>query len=458
MRVVIVGAGIGGISSALLLKKRGFEVVVVEKNDTPGGRARYFQQGEFKFDMGPSWYLMPEVFQDFFSSLGEEGHPVIKVEPKVRIDQGKLGEKGESITFYKDERGEELQRYLEDTKFMYELSKKFIRKEMTVLDFLDRDILSNVSRFPIFETLDRFNSRYFKEEIMMKSMGFSSVFLGGSPYKIPAIYAMINYSIFAQGVYYPEGGFEGYVKRLYNLARRMGVEFKFNSPVNKVKVEDKKVVAVYSGEERIEGDVFLFNMDYHYADNLLPEPTVEWSGRKLAPSSILAFLGVKGEVNLPHHTVVVNGDWRDHFSSIEERRLPSIENMSYYVSYRRATDDKLMGQDLVILIPVAPGLRKESSLVDAALKDLTVKSESKFEVKYMRTYGPEDFSQDYNAYLGTSFGLAHTLDQTGPFRMPMRNKRYRNLFYVGQYTQPGIGVPMVTLSAMIVSKKISESF
>ncbi|BCS93509.1 phytoene desaturase family protein [Metallosphaera javensis (ex Sakai et al. 2022)] len=456
MRAVIVGGGIGGLSTALLLRGKFEEVVVVEKNSTVGGRARSFRAGEFKFDMGPSWYLMPEVFERFFREIGENPHPVVRVNPLVRVDSGKLGERGESVTFH--EIAEEMRDYLEDTGYMYEVAmRKFLNKEMTILDFLDREVLSNLGRIPLWESLDRFNSRYFRTDLMRKAMGFSSVFLGGSPFNTPAVYAMVNYTIYGQGVYYPKGGFEGYVDNLYQMCRRAGIEFRLNSPVTRVKVEDRRVMSVITPDGEVEGDVFVFNMDYHYADTLLPDEFQverEWWRKKLAPSAILGYLGVEGEINLPHHTVIVNGDWADHFRSLEERRLPTPENMSYYVSYRRATDDNLLGRDLVILIPVAPGVNTKEELVKIALRDLEIKTGSKIQVKYSRIYGPEDFVRDYNAYQGTAFGLSHTLDQTGPFRLPMKNRKLRNLYYVGQYTQPGIGVPMVTLSSILVRDRI----
>jgi len=455
MKVVIVGAGIGGLSTAILLRKKGLDVVLLEKNDTPGGRARYFSVEVYKFDMGPSWYLMPEVFEEFFLTIGENPHPTVRVNPIVKVIEGKFLEKEyREITFFYGDKVDE--RYLEEVKMFYDFSKKFIKREMTYKDFLDKEI---IKYFPkLLESLDSFNSRYFKDSLMRKAMGFSSVFVGGSPFKVPAVYAMINYAIYGQGVFYPKDGFEGYVKRLYEIATKAGVEFKFNFSVDKVKVKEGKVIEVLAGDRSEKGDVFIFNMDYLYADSLLPyEYRVTWKRRlKLAPSAILAYLGIENEIDLPHHTVIINGDWRDHFYSIENGSLPSVENTSYYVSYRRATDKS--AKDLVILIPVAPGVETSKELVDAVIKDLQVKIGERLNVKYMRIYRPEDFQRDYNAYKGTAFGLAHTLDQTGPFRLPIKNKRISNLYYVGQYTQPGIGVPMVTLSAMIVSNKVLTEY
>ncbi|BDC17341.1 phytoene desaturase family protein [Acidianus sp. HS-5] len=453
MKVVIVGAGVGGLSTALYLRKKGFEVTVLEKLDSPGGRARSFSKDEFSFDMGPSWYLMPEVFEKFYHEVGEEPPEIVEVNPLFSLY---VNDRHEDFT--KDYAG--MEKYLEDTEFMYSLSmSKFLFKEMKIIDFLDKDIIRNLKKFPIFYSLDNFNRRYFTDDFMQKALGFSAVFLGGSPFEVPAVYAMVNYAIFGKGVYYPKGGFAGLVSKLFNACRRAGVEFKFNYNVDKVNVKDKKVTSVVAGDKVEEGDVFVFNMDYHYADSLLPaDMRQNWSRKKFAPSAILAYLGVEGEVNSSHHSIFINGNWEEHFNSIRKGIPPDVNNMSYYVSYRKATDKSLNGDDLVFLIPVSPGLDGVDSrfYINKAIEDFKKKTGSKFDVKFERIYSPADFKTDYNAYKGTAFGISHTLDQTGPFRLPMKNKNLDNLFYVGQYTQPGIGVPMVTISAMIVAEKIES--
>ncbi|QKR00666.1 phytoene desaturase [Metallosphaera tengchongensis] len=464
MRAVVVGAGIGGLSTALLLQKKGLEVTVLEKLDVPGGRARGFSDAVYSFDMGPSWYLMPEVFQRFYRELGEGTPEVKEVDPLFSLYVGDMGKEGTSRTFWKDEypvRGD-LEGYLQDTEFMYKMAmERFLFKEMRVYDFLDPTIIKNLGRFPLFTSLDSFNRRYFSEDFSLKSLGFSSVFLGGSPFNTPAIYAMVNYAILGGGVYYPKGGFQGLVNRLYDLCKRAGVEFRFNEEVNKVEVRDK-VVAVW-GRERVEGDVFVFNMDYERADSMLPYDyslgESYWKKKKLSPSAVLGYLGVEGEVKVPHHSIFVNGDWRYHFDSITKGNEPDLENLSYYVSYRKASDDSLRGQDLVFLIPVSAGLESLNlkKYIDAVVSDFKAKTGSKFTIKYERMYGPSDFKRDYNAFKGTAFGISHTLDQTGPFRLPMRHRKLDNLFFVGQYTQPGIGVPMVTISSMLVSEKVLGS-
>ncbi|TRM75837.1 phytoene desaturase [Sulfolobus sp. A20-N-F6] len=466
MNVVIVGSGIGGLSTALYLQRKGFQVTVLEKLSEPGGRARNFSVGEFSFDMGPSWYLMPEVFQKFYREVGEEVPEIEKVDPLFSLYVGKLNELGRGVDIYASEpnviKGD-VEKYIEDTKFMYELAmERFLFKEMRISDMFDSVIIKNFRKFPIFLNLDSFNRRYFKDDVSLKAVGFSSVFLGGSPFSTPAIYAMVNYAILGKGVYYPKGGFKGLVNKLFEACKRAGVDFLFNFEVDRVKVKENKVIYVESEGRKVDGDLFVFNMDYHYADLLLPPEYAlgeyYWERRKLAPSAILGYLGVEGEVRSSHHTIIINGDWKMHFDSICKGKEIDVGNMSYYVSYRKATDKNLKGDDLVFLIPIPPGFKeREEYLLNKAIEDFKIKTGSNFVIKFKRTFGLLDFMRNYNAYKGTAFGLSHTLSQTGPFRPPLKNKSIDNLFYVGQYTQPGIGVPMVTISSMLVGEKIITS-
>ncbi|AHC51925.1 phytoene desaturase [Sulfolobus acidocaldarius SUSAZ] len=456
MKAVIVGAGIGGLSTALYLAKKGINVIVLEKNSLPGGRARWFSEGDYEFDMGPSWYLMPEVFEKFYREVGEEPPTIREVSPLFSL----ISERDrKSESFYKyDER---LASYIADTEFMYNLAmEKFLYKELKISDMLDSTIINNMNRFPIFNTLDHFNRRYFpNDEFLQKALGFSAVFLGGSPFNTPAIYAMVNYAIYGKGVFYPEEGFKGLVLKLFEACKRAGVEFKFDFEVDRVQGSNGVLKHVENKGRAVDGDYFVFNMDYHYADKLLSSnDEVYWMRRKLAPSAILVYAGVEGEVKSPHHVIIINGDWRYHFNSIMRVAEPDLNNISYYVSYTRATDKRIKGDSLVFLIPISAGLFgiNPEAYVKKTINDFKEKTGSKFDVKFMRVYTPFDFLVDYNAYRGTAFGISHTLDQTGPFRPPMRNRRWINVYHVGQYTQPGIGVPMVTISAMIVGKKILE--
>ncbi|EHP69702.1 phytoene desaturase [Metallosphaera yellowstonensis MK1] len=460
MKITIIGSGIGGLSLALYLSNRGIEVTVLEKLPEPGGRARTLRLGEYTFDMGPSWYLMPEVFQEFYKRVGESPPELMEVDPMFTLYSGELGSRGEGRDFRHGELNQ-LKEYLDDVGEIYRLSlEKFLFRELKVLDLMDPAILRNLNRFPLLSTLDQFNRKYFRDDFTLKALGFSSVFLGGTPFNTPALYSMVNYAIYGGGVYYPKGGFGQMVESLHRACLKRGVEFHFNTEVDGIDVKDGKVRAVRSGGKRWEGDVFVFNADYRFADSLLPYEYQlgegYWSRRKLAPSGLLLYLGVEGEVNLGHHTIVVKGDWTRHFRALERSYLPELDHTSYYVSYRGATERGL--RDLVVLVPMTPGVGVEPKVYyDALLRDLEVKSGSKIQVKVSKFYGPGDFQRDYNAFKGTAFGLAHTLDQTGPFRPPLKHRRIENLYFVGQYTQPGIGVPMVTLSAMIVGDKILSS-
>ncbi|BCU67917.1 phytoene dehydrogenase [Sulfolobales archaeon HS-7] len=466
MKAVVVGSGFGGLAASLILSKKGFEVTVLEKQDRPGGRSRELTIGEYRFDMGPSWYLMKDAFNTFFNDASISPPEVVKLEKLYSLATGKYGEKGEVYDVFSDLSpfSDQIHSYLSTLEEMYGIAmNKFIFKEMRLRDFLDADVIRNFSRLPLFSNLNEFNRRFFHSDWELKALGFPAVFLGGSPFNIPAIYSIINYSILSEGVFYPKGGFSGLVNYLYQKCVERKVSFHFNVNVDKIETRDKRITSVISGEKRFEGDVFVFNADYRFIDSLLPSQyslgSLYWSKRKLAPSALLFYLGVD-DLEFPHHQVIVNGNWKEHFDSIERGTAPAIENTSYYVSYRAATDKEIRAKDLVLLIPIAPGVNVESPelILKGILRDLKQKTSQEITVKEAKIYTPMDFSRDYNAYNGTAFGIAHTLDQTGPFRPPNSHRKLKNAFFVGQYAQPGIGVPMVLTSAVITSREIMRRY
>jgi len=471
MQVVVVGAGFGGIASAALLAKRGAHVKVVERLSTPGGRARTTAIEGFKFDMGPSWYLMPEVFERFFNELGysvSQFYEITKLKPSFRLkvngaslDVPPGDELFSTVEHVERGAGETMREYLEMTKYMYDVSlSKFLYREFqSFVDFLDPQVIREARRLNLFTSLNYLNSKYFKSDLLRKLTGFSAVFLGGDPYSVPGMYAMVNYPVLGQGMFYPRGGFGKVVESMVEAGRKLGVEFQFDTEVTGVLTDDQRVKALQTSKGRIEGDVFLFNADYVHAESLLPERyrnfgASYWDSKVLAPSAVLGYVGIKGELDVPHHNVIVNGDWGEHFKSIREGKWPRTESTSYYVSVRSRSDPSVCpegNEALFFLIPISPGLRgREEEMVKWAVRNFL----GKREVSFIRIFGPRDFWNDYRSYKGTAFGLAHTLSQTASLRPPMKNKKLRNVYYVGQYTHPGVGVPMVAIAAHVVSQRI----
>lgn len=487
-KIVIIGAGFGGLASATLLAKQGFDVTVVEKNSQAGGRAMMYHEKGFHFDMGPSWYLMPDVFERFFTSVGVDVNKALDLErldPAYRI----FFDKNDTIDISSDlEKNKELfesiepgaakafQEYLDKSKYLYDMSiKHFLYREFkSVFSFFQPRLVLEAHKFKLFESLQKYVARFFDDDKLQKILQYSIVFLGGTPKNTPALYALMAHVDFNLGVWYPKGGMNAVAKAITKIAQDAGVKFKFSSPVSNIEIQDGQknkghAKAVVTDKETIAADIVLVNTDYHHAETkLLPTQyqTYDqeyWESRKIAPSAFVIYLGLNKKIKeLKHHNLFLYHDWVQHFDQIFDKPAWP-ENPSYYVCAPSVTDRSVAPvgcENLFVLVPVAAGLedsdqlRREyadkiidhlSSLVGEDLDDYIV-------VK--RVFTHRDFSSVYNAYKGTALGLSHTLFQTANFRPQLKSKKVDNLYYVGQFTQPGIGVPMVLISADVVTKKI----
>lgn len=469
MRAVVVGGGIGGLATASLLSRNGFETTLLEKNASLGGRARVMELGRFKFDMGPSWYLMPEVFERFFkeAGVGEVPYGLRRVSPSFRIyypDYGPVDYWGDldqdSEWMEKIERGSStnFSRYLEETKRMYAESMPFLyRPYIKGSDMARSGVLGKALSLHVFESMDTFNRRFFKSRKMNQLVGFTSVFLGGSPFNTPALYSLVNYPVLGQGVFYPEGGFGSLVSA---LASSIKGEVMVEEEVTQL---GRERIKTSSGKE-IPYDVAVLNLDYHYASEVLGLRAVDasyWERAVMSPSALLIYVGARNGVDIPHHSVFIGTDWEGHFNSIfKGDDLP--QGVSYYVSVRSKSDSTVVkgyGDALFFLVPLPPGFAGDlKGLVRRVMEDFQRRTGEKLDVEEMRVYGPADFERDYHAYMGTAFGLAHTLSQTAVTRPPMVHPDRRNVLFVGQYTHPGIGVPMVTISAQLVAGIIGKQW
>jgi 1-hydroxy-2-isopentenylcarotenoid 3,4-desaturase len=484
-KVIIIGSGFSGLSAASLLARNGNDVVVLEKNEQPGGRASIWKKDGFIFDMGPSWYLMPDVFEKYFAEFGkkpEDYMNLIRLDPSYRVffDKDDFVDISANLKknlelFEKIEPGakEKMKEYLKLSEYEYDIAMKdFIYKDYKHLtDFLRPKLIFEGTKLHMFQKLDDFAQRYFKSDKIRKILEYTIVFLGGSPYDSPALYSLMSHVDFNMGVWFPKGGMGELVQAMYKLAKEQGAKFKFNEPVEKIIVENKKVTGVKTTKNKYNADIVIVNADYAWAEqNLLEERYRSyskryWEKRKIAPSAYLLYLGLdKPLKRFIHHNLYFHQNWENHFDDIfKNPRWP--EYFSYYVSCISKTDKKTAiknGENVFVLVPVAAGL-KDDEKTRKKYFDKTIKhmeelagENIKDHIVVKRIFAHNDFSSRYNAYKGTALGLAHTLKQTAVFRPKHESKKVKNLFYTGHYNHPGIGVPMVIISSQILAETIKS--
>ncbi|MCS7136809.1 MAG: phytoene desaturase family protein [Candidatus Caldarchaeum sp.] len=486
MKISVVGGGLGGLAAAALLAKDGHEVTVVEKNENVGGRAGVFSRDGFVFDMGPTWYLMPEVFDKFFMNFGyktSDLYSIHRLDPSYRIffDDGDVVDIRADVeeiysVFDRLERngGEKLRKFLAKCGELYESISKTLYLDLdSPLSFFQREIISQGIKINIFESLDRYVKKRFESEKARKILLYSVGFVGTPPAKSPAFYAILNYVKMVQGVYQPERGIREVVEAVYKLAKSQGVEFLTGHEVKKIEVEGGRARKIVANGLAVEADAVVVNADLAHAETNLLEPQYRtydagyWSKRMFTPSALIAYLGLDSRVNsLVSHNVFLERDWGENFSQVfDTGKAEWPEYASYYVHVPSKVDKTAApkdGEALFMLVPVACGVgddeKKREKLFNNVLKDLETKTGEKISDSLVlkKFFSVSDFSSRYNAFRGSALGLAHTLRQTAFWRPGHRSRKVKNLFYTGQYTHPGIGLPMVLISAEIVRRKIAK--
>lgn len=489
-KIIIIGGGIGGLASACLLARDGYDVTLLEKNEQVGGRAFRFKEKGFTFDGGPSWYLMPDVFEHFFELIDEpitDHLKLKKLSPSYRVfykDSGKTADiysdfSRDKKTFERLEKGsaKALKNYLEMTAYQYAVAKRrFLYKNYDSLhDFFNREMFTHGRKLGVWRSMHRQVRKYFKLDELQKIMLYPLVFLGSNPYNAPAVYSLLNHVDLGLGVYYPKGGVYSIIVALEKLAKKYGVKIKLKSPVKRIMSEDSLVSGVELKNGKIyEADIVVSNADRHHTEHDLLEPENRsfsdkfWQKRTLAPSALLIYLGVKGQLpNLTHHNLLFSRNWKQNFKEIfDEPTWPT--DPSFYICNPTKTDKSLAPADhesLFVMVPVAPALSYTKKQLETYADKVIQTMESNLKLKglrdrvvYKRLFSVKDFSKRYNSYQGTALGLAHTWDQTAVFRPSNASKKLSNLYFVGADTTPGIGMPTCLISAELVYKRIIGNY
>lgn len=484
-KVIIVGAGLSGLSIAAKLAKTGFEVSVYEKHSIPGGVARITEDNGFRFDMGPTWYLMPEVFEDYFESLDRSIHDymdIVELEPSYKIYFEKEPpavihrdfEKNAALfDSFEENGGQKLAKYLKDSKFKYTTAlKNFLYRDYrTPFDFIRWPLLRDGARLNLLRRLDNHASRTFKDHRSKKVVEFNTVFLGSSPWTTPALYSLMAHVDLTIGIYYPMGGIHELAKALYRLGKELGVEYHFNSEVKSIITEKRKAKGIETVNGKFYGDIVLSSADYHHTDTVLLDskhrnfPKIYWKTRIMAPSTMLIYLGIKKKLpNIVHHTFYLADKWSEHFDDIFKVKRWS-ENPSYYLGCPSKTDPSVAPEgmeNLFVLVPLAPGLDDHDEVreqyADKIIRHIekTIGEEFRSDIVTKYIVSHRDFIRNNHLYRGSALGLAHTLSQTAILRPSHTSFRMRNMYYSGHYTQPGIGMPMAIIGSDLVSKLIIE--
>ena len=482
-KIVIIGSGFAGLSSAAYLAKEGHEVIVVEKNEGPGGRASQFKEKGFTFDMGPSWYWMPEVFENFYQHFGKTAsdfYTLKRLDPSYRVffknNTSVDVPAGEDAVIYLVESmekgaGEKLRNFLIEAKYKYEVGmNEFVWKPSHGLsEFIDLRIAKSALRLQMFSSISSAIRKLFKNPLIIELLEFPVLFLGAKPEKTPALYSLMNYADITLGTWYPEGGMYEISKAMHKIAVEQGVKFHFNETVHKINTENKLATSVHTSKSQYNADYVIANADYNHVDtHLLDDNTrnyskAYWDKRVMAPSSLLFYLGINKKIKgLTHHNLFFDEDFNTHADEIYERpQWPTAP--LFYTCVPSISDDSVAPEDMenvFLLIPLAPGLEdseeKRKENFEKVIKRLEQKTRESIlpHIIYKRSFAMNDFESRYNSYKGNAYGLANTLKQTAFLKPKLRNKHVKNLYYTGQLTTPGPGVPPSIISGCVVAKEI----
>jgi phytoene desaturase len=482
-KIIVIGSGFAGIAAATKLAVYGHDVTILEKNAGYGGRARVFKDSGFTFDMGPSWYWMPDVFDRYFEEFGKKTsdyYKLVRLDPSYKVilekyreidlpaDSTKLKTLFESI---EPGCGEKYDQFLKEAAYKYDVGVgEFVWKpSLSISEFFDIRLLQKAISLDLFASFAKHVRKFFTHPDILKIMEFPVLFLGATPKDTPALYSLMNYAEMAKGTWYPMGGMHEIIKGMKSLAEEKGVTFKNNQNVIKIHSKDNIVSGVETDTDTFKCDILVGGADYNYLEKLLGEKknysNQYWDKRVMAPSSLLFYLGINRKVDkVVHHNLFFDEDFDQHAIDIYKNPKWPVKPL-FYASAPSKTDEGIAPkgcENMFLLIPIAPDLEDTEEIREKYFEIIMDRLEAyagheiRKHIVFKKAYCVSDFKKDYNAFKGNAYGLANTLMQTAFLKPSLKNKNLKNMFYTGQLTVPGPGVPPSLISGLVVADYIQN--
>ncbi|WP_273277687.1 phytoene desaturase family protein [Maribacter polysiphoniae] len=481
-KVIIIGSGFSSLSASCYLAKWGFDVAVYEKNSSIGGRAGQMVKEGFTFDLGPSWYWMPDIFDKFFADFGKQTsdyYTLHKLSPAYKIffsdDSITIGDTMDKICseFERIEKGSSvhLRKFISDAQENYDIAinKVVLKPGLSPFELITPDTILKVDQF--FKTISGEVRKKFKNPKLISTLEFPVLFLGAKPSNTPSFYSFMNFADFGLGTWHPEGGMYGIIKAMHALALELGVDFHVDSPVGKIRVANGKTIGVTVNDQDIDADFVLSGADYHHSETLLDPKYRQysekyWDQRTFAPSSLLFYVGLNKKLkNIEHHNLFFDTDFEQHTYDIYDKPQWPKKPL-FYANFPSKTDLTMAPKNCetgFFLIPIAPGLEDTTELreqyFDLIMERLETRTNQNIKdgILFYESFCVNDFIEKYNSYKGNAYGMANTLTQTAFLRPKLKSKKVKNLYFTGQLTVPGPGVPPSLISGKLVSELISKN-
>ncbi len=483
-KIGVIGSGFSGLSAACYLAQQGYQVVLFEKNEGIGGRNRQFEADGFKFDMGPSWYWMPDVFDSFFEDFGyrhSDFYKLEKLNPSFSIfyDQIRMDVPSdpqdipELFESFEPGAGQQFDRFMKEAAVKYDVSMNdLVRKpSKSLLEFATLKVMKGALKLNLFTKYDKYVRSYFKNKYLIQLMEFPVLFLGSAPNNTPALYSLMNYAGLMLGTWYPQGGMHKVVAGMARLASELGVDIRTNSEISEILLENDEVTGVrFNDNNEVKLDGLIASGDYAHMEQLLPQKYRNysdqyWKQKVFAPSSLIFYLGVDCKIDgLEHHNLFFDESLDDHSDEIYDApQWPS--KPLFYVCTPSKTDSTVApenNENLFILMPIAAGLEDTEAIREHYFNIIMERLNQRLNINieshliYKRSYCIRDFKADYNAYKGNAYGLANTLNQTAFLKPKLNNKKIKNLVYAGQLTVPGPGMPPAIISGKLAADEIKK--